>query len=494
MTHPFSKALAKSLVFLFIASQGITSAWAQTQEPWTIQRCIAYALDNNLDLQLSEMDIDINEANLIQSRHARYPDLNGFASNNYNWGRSFDVFTNDAVDQRVRSNNFGLNSSMTVFNGFRITNTIKQNDMILEASKLDLEDTKNNITLNLLSAYLQILFNQENLENAQRQLDNSDEQISRTSKLVDAGRLPESNLLDLLSQRATDELQVVNAQNALALSTLQLKQLLQIPDEEPFEIVVPEIPEPTEAAVQNSETIYETALTTQPNIKSADLNVEISNLGIDIAKSNYYPTLSLNAGLNTFYSSAQEVQRDVQVLGTETVQVGYAEVPDPETGNIVTIPIFRDGVPVTETTFRDFGFWDQMDESFRRNIGLSLRIPIYNRHQARTAVTTAQIRSEQARINAKLIKNQLRQTIETSRQDVIAAEQSYDANSRREAALQETFRMTEQQYNLGAANITDLTVARNNLVNAQSDLIRAKYDFVFKRKILDFYLGKEIKF
>ncbi len=462
---------------------------------WTLQQCVDYALQNNLDVKLQQLNIDDTKAQFDQAKFARMPSLNGFASHNYNWGRSFDVFTNAPVTQRVRSNNFGVNSNVTLFNGMRNQNTIVQSRQNYEASQVDLEKSKNDLMLNVVSAYLQILFDNENLNNAQRLLLNTEEQIEQTEKLVRGGVLAETNLLDLLSQKASDEVQVVNAENALTFSILRLKQLLQLNDEEPFDVVIPEIEDPTtDLIIENASTIYQTAEATLPEIKSADLNVQSAETGIKIAQGNYYPTLTMSAGINTFYSSAQEVQVSQEITGTETQTIGFINLPPDLVPDGVPLqyPVFSE-LPIRELVTSDFLFWDQLDESLRQSIGVTLQIPIYNRHQVKTAVNRSKIQYERSRLNAQLTRNQLRQNIETARQDVVAASKTFAANKKRLEALQETFRVTEVQFNSGAANITDYNVARNNLVSAQSDLLRTKFDYVFKMKVLDFYLGKELK-
>jgi len=477
---------------------------AFSQEKWTLEQCIEYARENNLTVKLNDLTVKQNEALLEQAIHARYPNLNAQISHNYNWGRSFDVFTNAPVTERVQSNNFGIASSTTLFSWFSITNSIKQSKLDLEGSQLDAEQTKLDIALDISTAYLQILFNRENLENARRQAASSAEQIDRTQKLVDAGVLPQSNVFDLKSQNATDQLQVVNAENTLDLSKLQLKQLLQMDESTEFDIVIPELPEPDENfSFEDPATIFSVAETTQPNVKSADIAVQSAELGIDIAQANYYPTLSLNANLNTFYSSAQDIQLVDRVPSDETTtqSLGLVDVSflQPFNGLLpdgITLPPsipLQTEVPELVPVFEDFGFWNQLDESLRQNIGVTLTIPIYNRNQAKTSFENARIQRERARINAQSTRNQLRFNIEQAYQNVVAAAKTYASNKVRVNALQETFRVTQAQLARGLSNSTDLTIANNNLVNAQTDLLRSKYDYVFRQKILDFYMGKELK-
>jgi len=484
----------KKISTLFLSILLFAAVQAQETQ-WTLQQCVDYALQNNIDVKLQQLNIDDNKALFDQSKFARMPNLNGFVNHNYNWGRSFDVFTNAPVTQRVRSNNFALSAGVTLFNGMQNQNTLVQSRQNFQASQADFEKAKNDLMLNVVSSYLQILFDTENLNNAQRLLLNTEEQIIQTEKLVKGGVLAETNLLDLLSQKASDEVQVVNSENALSFSILRLKQLLQLNDEDAFDIVIPDIDDPaTDLLIEDANTIYQTAEATLPEIKSADLNEQSAKTGIKIAQGNYYPTLSMSAGINTFFSSAQAIQVSREVTGTETQAIGFINLPPdlvPD-GTPLQYPVFSE-LPVQELVTSEFPFWDQLDESLRQSIGFSLNIPIYNRHQVKTGVNRSKIQYERARLNSQQIRNQLRQNIETARQDVLAASKTFGANTRRLEALQETFRVTETQFNIGAANITDYNVARNNLINAQSDLLRAKFDYIFKMKVLDFYLGKELK-
>lgn len=491
----------KTLTLICVFALGLVQLKAQSSKQLKLEECIQYALDNNLQVRQQNLSVQLNEETLEQSKHSRYPNLNVFVGHNYNWGRSFDVFTNAPVTQRVQSNNFSVSSSVPIFNGFSISNTIKKNKLDLEAGKLDLEKQKNDLILNVVTAYLNVLFNKENLDNARRQLQNSASQIERTDKLVKAGVLSETSLLDLKSQNANDRVLVIQNENSLQLSKLTLKQLLQIENtSEEFDIVVPALSDPTLQTVSEPlESLFTSAEQFLPEVKSADINLKSSELGIKIAEANYYPTLSLNANISTFYSSAQKTQVVGQRETGEvtTIPIGYlvnpfTGIPDLPLSLPNQIPVLRD-IPETEVVLSDFNFGDQLQKSLRRNIGFSLSIPIYNRNQAKSSVANAQIRREQARVNALIVRNQLRQTVETAYYDVLAAINTFDANRTRVNALQETFRVTEQQYNNGAANDTDYQVARNNLANAQADLIRSKYDLIFKRKILDFYLGKELK-
>ena len=473
----------RNLFILFLCSCSLM-AFGQNQ-PWTLEKCINYAMENNLQIRLNQLTIESNKEAVILAEHARYPSLNGQASHNYNWGLSFDVLTNQPVNRRVQSNGFSVGGNVTLYNDFRLRNQIQQAELNLKASNFDLDQTKNLTALNIVGAYVQIIFNTENLNNAKRQVNTLQEQIDRTKKLVDAGVLPKSNLLDLQSQLATNELQVVQSENALAFSKLQLKQLLQLTDDGPIEIVIPTVPDPDATVVlAKSSEVYSTAVDNQPDVKSADVAIESADLGIRIAESGYKPTLSMSYGLSTSYSSAQNNQL-TGFTGTALDTVGF-------TNTLSGDPVVNLTVDRNTAVFSKFGFFDQIDEGFNKNLRFSLTIPIYNRNQVKNSVAVARIQKERAKLQAETVRNNLRQTIEQAYQDALAASKTYSANKKQVEALEETFRMTQERFNSGVSNITDFNVAQNNLNVAKSNLIRAKYDYVLKVKILDFYMGKDL--
>lgn len=471
---------------VFAAAAMLTLPYFAQAQEYTIQQCVEFALKNNIALKINSLTVEGNQANLIQSKMARLPNLNAFANQGFNIGRNIDPFTNSFTTDPVRSNNFNLSTNVTLFNGFRQVNAIKQNQITLEASQFDLEKAKNDLTLDIINAYVTIMFNREIWGVSKLQLSNTEEQLDRTMKLIAAGSLPEANKYNLISQKALDEQSVTNAENNVMLANLRLKQLLQIPDTQPFEIVMPQVGEPasnllTMAAVD----VYKIAEGSQPQVKSADKNIEGANLGIEIAKGNSYPTLTLNGSIGAIYSS-QNVNR---VLN-----------PDQSTWSTQPIGFLaNDPTQVVNTISPKFNvesrsFFSQLDQSRNQNFSLALNIPIFNRYQIKTAVANAKIQQERATLNAMNVRNQLRQIIEQAYADARAANKTYDANKVRVEASEQALKVAEQRLNLGSGNATDYSVAKNNLNIAQSELIRAKYNYILRIKVLDFYAGKPLEF
>ncbi len=462
---------------------------------WTLEECVDHALQNNLTIERARLNVETAEVNLKQARANRLPTLNANGSYGFNWGRSIDPTTNLFTTQRIASSNVGANSSVVLFNWFNIRNTVRQNEVNTQASRFDLQKAENDIILSVATFYLNIIFNKELLENAKSQLSSTERRVERTTKQVEVGALARTSLLDLLAQQATNELNVVNAENSLNFAILQLKQLLQIPASEPFDIEIPELEVGQEDLTISSEEVFTTAEQTMPEVKSADLGVESAALGLDVAKAGLYPTFRLGAGVNTRFSDAF-TERFVPDGGFTTVDDDNDGIPDtrqigflPSTGEIILAPeLERTGV------VEDFGFGSQFDENLSQNVGLSVSIPIFNGLFARSSTQRAAIASKQAEITAQEVRNTLRQTIENAYNDVYAAGKSFQQSEKQVEALEESFRITEQRYDLQAVDFIDYQIANDNLFQAKSDRLRAKYDYIFKQKILDFYQGKQISF
>jgi outer membrane protein len=479
------------LIWFWIGFVTILSAQNETTLPktWTLQACIDYALENNLQVQQSQLTIESNRSALKQAQLNRLPSLNANVSHFYNLGRSLNPFTNQFINQQIQTNTLSLSGDVTLFSGFSIHNTIKQNKLTVASSEFSLEEAKNNLKLNLVNAYLQVVLNQQILENAQKQSESTKAQIEQTRRLVAAGTLPEVNLYQLEAQLATDKVQIVQAQNSINLAKLTLKQLMQLPAQTQMELVVPQMKVPAESLEQRQlENIFSLAQNSQPQVKAARLNTQSSLLGVEVSKARLLPTLSFGFQANTNYSSANKTLPDLKkepiFSGIDTL--GYI----PDASGLPRDYVVRPRFSLQE---KEFGFLSQMREAFRQGFGFSLQIPIFNRFQTRNAIQQAIIRVKQSEVNEKIVVNQLRQTIEQAYLDALAAEASYRANLERVKALQEAFRASEKRYQLGAANLTDYTLAKNNLATAENDLLRAQYDFIFKLKVLDFYEGKPLE-
>lgn len=481
----------KNCLLFFVAFVTFTAVKGQNKDQnkaWSLQECVEYAIRNNIQVKQSSLNTKVEEVNLSQSKANLLPNLNGNTSYSYNVGRSVNPFTNIIVDQPVSAHNASLSSSVTLFNGFQKVNTIKRNKLLLNASQYTYEDTQNEITLQVITAYMNILLNNELLENAELRLVTTDMQLERTSRLVAAGSLPESNLLEIQAQRANDELEIINAKNNIAIATLNLKQLMQLPAQEGMDVVVPEVETPDESdMLAPLSDIYNTALALQPDVKAAEAREESAEYDVSIAQGNRLPSITASGFLGTSYSSVADDMLPKEGSPFTQIEVPVGYLANDPTQTVVT----SQSIPseYTENTY-----WNQLDFNLRRGVSIDMSIPIFNGWQTKSAVSRAKINREMATLDVVNTKNALRQNIEQAYLDVQAAQQRYAATKKQVEALQEAFRVNEQKFNLGVINALDYNLAKTNLNVAESDMIQSKYDFVFKTKILDFYQGKPLSF
>ena len=482
------------ILYVLVSSTGIAQQTdtTSTTNAWTLKQCIDYALANSLTVQRSTYNVETSEVDYNQSKMNLLPNLNANLSYGYNWGRSVNPVTNEFTTQEINYLSPGVSSSVTLFNGMRIQSIRKQSSRDYLASVQDLEKTKNDLVLNIASLFVNVIFNKEQLENAKFQLSSSQQQFERTKKQVAAGALPKSNELNLDAQVATNELNVITRENTLTLSLLQLKQALQLPASTPLDVVVPEIDIEDLVLDQDRDQIYEIARGTLPEIKSAALKVESADFGVKAARGNLYPRLSLSGSINTNYSSASDRARFVPDGGDPVItfpQIGVV-------GGTGGAPVYTtEPVSVPSGTIVDgYGRRDQLQDNVFRQVSLGLSIPIFNAFQSRAAYQRSVINRQLATISAKEIDNTLRQNVETAYNEALASSKTYNSSLRQVSAREEAFRMTKQRFDIGAVPYVEYQVAENDLFQAKSDLARAKYDFILKKKVLDFYQGKPLEY
>lgn len=451
--------MKKYFLFLLLsfATAGITGI--QAQNVWDLEKCINYAIENNLSVKQSEYTVKINEATLTESKFAFLPSLNGNTSYSWGWGRTLDQTTYQYYDKQTNQANFGLSSDVNLFSGFRQVNNYKKSQVVVKASEYDSDKMKDDISLAIVQSYLTILFYREQLQVAQEQYEVTKQQIDRTQKMVEAGSLARGNLLDIQAQGASEELNIVTQENNLTLAYLDLQQLLDLPPRRDFEVIIPqlELDQNVQPQLVPAEQIYEYAVTDQPDIKSAELGVTSSEYDFKMAKSLLFPSLSLGTGISTNYSD--------QFREFDSVSFSFKEV---------------------------MPFNDQFRNNQSKYIGFSLRIPIFNGLSAQTGVQKAKIGTEMAQTQYNIAKNQLRKIVEQAYNDALASYKSYKATIKSVEALKEAFDYMEQKYNVGLSNAVDYNLAKQQLTKAETDLLLAKYDFIFKTKVLNFYLGQPI--
>ena len=457
----------------------------QAKKVWTLRELVDYAVSSNLTVKRSNYGVRTGEINYLQSRMTMLPSLNANGSYGFNWGRNIDPTTNLFVEQRINSINANVSSSLLLWNGFRLFYAMKQSEVELEAVSQDLVKARNDVILNVITLYLTVVFNKELYANAEYQLGSTREQLERTKKLVEAGALPRADALNLEAQHATNELNLIQRENALNLSFLQLKQALQLPASTEMDVELLNVDLNDQGINKSADEIFEIAVLSMPEIQAARLRQKSSAFALRSTRGNYYPRITLNGSLSTLYSSARQ----------EAILEGSTLVPR-EIGYLQSNPgelVFTD-VLVNQFSFQTVGYQEQFKNNLGKGLGFSLQIPIFNGLQTRSAVQRAAISRELANITLVENENILRQSVETAYNDALAASKTYQSAQKQVGARDEAFRMTKQRFELGAVNFVEYQVAENDLFQAQSDLLRAKYDFIFKKKILDFYQGLPLEF
>ena len=469
------RATALSII-LFIALFS-----ARAQQAWSLEECIQYAMDNNIQIKQSVLNTEYNQNLLKQSKLGQIPNLNATGNYNYAWGRVLDQTTYQFTEnQQSNSISLGFSSSANLFNGLRVRNTILQNELNLMASYEDVEKIKNDISLNIAAGYLSIMFNRELLAVTESQMEITGQQVERTGKMVDAGKLARGNLLELQAQYASEELNLVNAENQLAISLLNLQQMLDLPIDTAFDVVIPELADPDEDPMLiNALEVYRIAETSMPEIKSAELNMESSEQGLKIAKGGRSPQLYVSANYNTGYSDLRE-----QAVSFNEGQ----RIPIGETSSGEAVFTYPQNIPV----YGAYPFFDQIGDNTSAGVGLGLSIPIFNGWQVNGNIANSRIALENAQLNLQSQKLALYATINQAYADAIAALKSFNASNQALISMAESFKYTEKKFEVGLVNTVDYNVSKIQLTRTQSDLLQAKYDFIFRVKILNFYKGEPI--
>ncbi|HKK40348.1 MAG TPA: TolC family protein, partial [Cryomorphaceae bacterium] len=459
-----------------------------SQENWDLQRCIDYAHQNNVSVQQSALNVERSEIGLKQDKLGLLPNLNGGVTYGFNFGQRIDPFTNQFATERVATGNIFLGSSLDVFNGFTKMNNIKNSEQTLLASEYDLESIKNDISLQVCLAYLRILQNKESLNVSQNQIDITQEQVSRMEKLVNAGQMPRGTLFDLESQLAQEQLNLVTAQNSVTLALLSLTQLLQLPPEDAreFDIEKPDLTdEGVELLTNDAQDIYIKAKSLMPMVQAAEARQSAAEYALSSSQGQLYPSLQLSGSLGSGYSGINQIVTDQGE--SVAFPVGTVTVGD----EILVVNSFPQPDPTTQT-FETKSFGDQLEDNFNQNLQLQLNVPIFNGWSAKANVQRAKINRLDADLSYRQVTNQLRFDIEQAYADAKAAMNTYLAAQQAVRALEESFKYAEVRYEQDVINAVDFNLTKTQYTNAQVDMLRAKYDFVFRTKILDFYMGNPI--
>lgn len=475
------------IVFIFTLFFFV-SVTSFSQDKWDLQRCIDYAFLNNVTVQQSALNVERSKIGLKQSKLGLLPNLNTGATYGFNFGQRIDPFTNQFATDRVSTSNLFLSSSLDVFNGFSKRNSLKSNQQDVEASRYDLESIKNDISLQVCLAYLRVLQNKESLLVSQNQISITQLQVDRMIKVVEAGQSPRGMLFDLESQLAQEQLNLVNAENAVNLALLSLTQLLQMEYDEAqrFDVVKPDLSDEGVELMSNSaQDIYVKAKGIMPQVQAAEARQSSAEYALSSTQGQLYPSLQLSGSLGSGYSGINRIitdQGEFTTFPIGTVLVDGAALP------VTSLP---QPDPTTQS-FETKSFGDQLQDNFNQNLQLTLSVPIFNGWSAKANVERAKINQLDANLSYRQVTNQLRFDIEQAYADAKAAMNTYLASEQAVRALEESFKYAEVRYEQEVINAVDFNLTKTQYTNAQVDMLRSKYDFVFRTKILDFYLGNPI--
>ncbi|NNC85086.1 MAG: TolC family protein [Bacteroidia bacterium] len=427
----------------------------QAQKQWTLKECVDYALENNIQIKQSQINLEIAEQDNKTSFGSMLPSLNLSSNYDFRFGRSLDFTTYTFTNQQTQLSRINASTNVTLFNGFQLRRTLEQSKLNVLASKSDLQKAADDVTLNVIASYLQVLYGSELAENANKRVESLTKQKDKTAKLVEAGSLAKGSLLDVESQVANEELNFINADNALKSSLLTLVQLLEIKSVDGFEVIPPNVNLPNQEILSlTPEQIYAAALNNQPEIKSSEYYLQSAEKGWMIAKAGRYPSLSLGGFSGTDYINTAK----------------------------------------NTVTGEDISVSDQFDNNLNHSVGFSLSIPVFNGWFTSSNITKAKLGMQNAEYGHELIKNSLYKSIQQAHSDAVAALKKYQASEKSVSALRESYTYTEKKFNVGLLTSLEYLTATNNLAIAESDLLQAKYDLIFRIKILEFYNGNPLTF
>ena len=432
----------------------LTGSAAWGQKVWTLQECLDYALANNIQLQQKRITAASDHEDLLQSQAALFPSVSFSTNQNASWRPFAETTINLAGGTMTTNRNsvsyngsYGINANWTVWNGNRNTNTIKQNKLTEKMAELGIEQQANTIQEQIAQLYVQILYETEAVNVCREIIKSSMMQRDRARTMVEVGHLARVDLVQLEAQVRQEEYSLVQAQSQLANYKLQLKQLLEIHDEEDFEISVPEVTDAQVLSVlPNEQAVYNAALESRPEIQSSKLNVQSSEIAINTARAGYKPTVSMTAGIGSNNSSGQHTD-----------------------------------------------FFKQVKTNMNNSLGLSISVPILDNHQARTNIRKAKYALQTSELNLQEQQKQLYSTIENYWLNATTSQQQFISARNNVKSMQESYDLVSEQFNLGLKNIVELTTGKNNLLQAEQQLLQTKYTALLNSAMLKFYAGERIK-
>lgn len=443
-------------ITLFALFVGFTS-FAQSKK-WTLKECINHAIVNNISIKQSELDLKNSQITKKDAVGNFLPNVSASGSHSWNIGLNQNITTGLLENQTTQFTSVGLSANVDIFRGLQNVNQLRKSNLSLIATQYQLTKMQEDVALNVANAYLQILFNKENLKVQKEQKTLSEKQLNRTTQLVEAGNVPKGDLLDIQATLASNNQKVIAAENALLLSKLSLAQLLRLDDFKNFDINEDDVPSLMSTILnESSESIIAKAKASRTELKIAQANMDLAKKDIDIARGAYLPTLT------GFYSYTTRASNSKRIIGIDSGG-------NPITGN--PLPVF-----------------EQFDTNKGQNFGLQLTVPIFNGFATRNNVERTKVAFERSKLNFDQQTLDLERNVFTAYTDTKAAKESFEAATSSLAARKLAYEYAKERYEVGLMNVFDFNQAQTALANAESEVLRTKYDYIFRIKILEFYFG-----
>ncbi|MEQ1733830.1 MAG: TolC family protein [Bacteroidia bacterium] len=486
------KLYFKFTTSFFVVVLSLINGNASAQKTLTLNDCIKQAVASNLQIQQQLYATQTAQANKLQANANALPSVNAYGTHNYNFGQTIDRFTNQFIQGKaVQSNNFYVQGAWTLFAGGQNYNNIQQANVNLLASQYDYDNMRNTITQNVAQNYLQVLLNTEVLKVAKNQLAQTIVNIDMVTKRVNAGTAPQLDLLTMQGQKASEELNAVTAENNYALTLLSLMQLMNLADTlqitlAPIENLDSYILNTTPI---NTASIYTEAKKNRPEIASVETKLRSALFARRNAQGAAIPTLTFNASVGTGYSGQSK-----QIVGTPTVSganlSGYAEFVNPLNNEVVQAPTYT---PTFDYVTRTTPFNTQIKSNINQSVGFSLQVPIFNNLRTHTAVQRARINEQIAQVNVTTAQQQLYKTVQQAVMEMNAANNKLSAMAQVLNTQKETYIQATQRHNVGLLNSMDYLKFKTSLAKAEADYAQSKYEYVFKKTIVQFYATNKIE-
>lgn len=463
---------------MLVAHGKLAGAQQLTDTLLTLQQCIDIGVKNNLVIKQTEAQMEANRIYWQQARENLLPTLNGNVNHSISEGRSINPFTNSYVNQPITSGDYSLNSSLILSSGLTLQNSIKQTRLAYQAGQMDFEQAKNNLTLNLIIGYLQVLSAEDQLTQANTQALVSQKQEERTEVLNKDGAVSPSQLYDLKGQLAGDQLSAINARNTLELARLNLLQLMNVTYKNNVRFQR-QLTDGTLAYNLSADQVYSTAMENFALIKAGTLRRESAEKGVQVAKGALLPSLVLSGGLYTNYSSVAQ----------RSLFVDSSAVP---TNQFIQTPAGKQTVYDMQANYanKNISYGDQFRNNYGTSVSLGLSIPILNYFQNRNKITLAKLNLQTQRYTEQTNQVQLKVNVDQAYSNMLSAYDRYQVLQKQSSAYTESFRIAETKFNAGAINSVEFLIVKGNLDRANVNFINARYDYMVRTKILDYYQGK----